>query len=76
MLLSQKGEYEEGFLRNLPDEEKLAQIRFDSDTSKLIRVGWFTALALTIHNIPEGMLTYISSLSSNPGSGWGKLQIG
>ena len=35
------------------------------------QIGWFTALALTIHNIPEGMLTYVSALSSNPTIGLG-----
>ena len=49
----------------------MAQFKFEQDTFRLIRVGWFTALALTIHNIPEGMLTYVSALSSNPSVGLG-----
>ena len=31
----------------------------------------FTALALTLHNIPEGLLTYVSCLSDNPSVGLG-----
>ena len=38
----------------LCDEERQAQIRFEADTFRLVQVGWFTALALTLHNIPEG----------------------
>jgi len=53
------------------NEESVAQFKFEQDTFRLIRVGWFTALALTIHNIPEGMLTYVSALSSNPSVGLG-----
>jgi len=53
------------------DEEKQAELRFEADTFRLIQVGWFTALALTLHNIPEGLLTYVSSLSENPGTGFG-----
>ena len=34
------------------NEESVAQFKFEQDTFRLIRVGWFTALALTIHNIP------------------------
>ena len=53
------------------DEERQAQMRFEADNARLIQVGWFTALALTLHNIPEGLLTYVSSLSENPGTGLG-----
>lgn len=55
----------------LCDRETQAQIRFEADTFRLVKVGWFTALALTLHNIPEGLLTYVSSLSENPGTGLG-----
>jgi ZIP family zinc transporter len=53
------------------NEEAVAQFKFEQDTFRLVRVGWFTALALTIHNIPEGMLTYVSALSTNPTIGIG-----
>ena len=43
------------------NEEEMAQRRFEADTFRLMRVGWFTALALTVHNIPEGLLTYVSA---------------
>ena len=36
------------------DEEAVAQRRFEADHLRMIEVGWFTALALTLHNIPEG----------------------
>ena len=53
------------------DEEVQAQIKFETDTFRIMRVGWFTALALTLHNIPEGLLTYVSALSENPTVGLG-----
>ena len=52
-------------------EEEMAQRRFEADTFRLMRVGWFTALALTVHNIPEGLLTYVSAQSANPTIGLG-----
>ena len=53
------------------DEDAQAQKRFDTDTFKIMHVGWFTALALTLHNIPEGLLTFVSCLSENPALGPG-----
>ena len=53
------------------DEEVQAQLKFETDTFRIMRVGWFTALALTLHNIPEGLLTYVSCLSENPTVGLG-----
>lgn len=32
--------------------------------SKLLRTGLFSALAITIHNLPEGLATFIAALSS------------
>jgi len=55
----------------LCDEERQAQIRFEADTFRLVQVGWFTALALTLHNIPEGLLTYVSAQTEDPGVGFG-----
>jgi len=53
------------------DEDDQAQLKFDTDTFRIMKVGWFTALALTLHNIPEGLLTYVSCLSDNPSVGLG-----
>ena len=36
------------------DEDAQAQSKFEADTYRLVKVGWFTALALALHNIPEG----------------------
>lgn len=38
------------------------------DSSKLMRIGLFTALAITIHNFPEGLATVTSALN-NPALG-------
>ena len=35
------------------EEDALAQLKFNTDTFRIMKVGWFTALALTLHNIPE-----------------------
>lgn len=35
----------------------------ETDKTKLMRMGVFTALAITIHNFPEGLATFISALS-------------
>ena len=35
------------------DEDATAQQKFNVDTFRIMRVGWFTALALALHNIPE-----------------------
>lgn len=34
------------------------------DDNKLLRTGLFTALAIAIHNFPEGMITFISALEN------------
>ena len=39
------------------DSEKLA-----ADFTKLYRMGMFTALAIAIHNFPEGLATFVSAL--------------
>ncbi|MBN1587950.1 MAG: zinc transporter ZupT [Pirellulales bacterium] len=38
------------------------------DESKLLRMGLFTALAITIHNFPEGLATFLAALE-NPSLG-------
>lgn len=34
----------------------------EKDKQKLMRMGVFTALAITIHNFPEGLATFASAL--------------
>lgn len=36
----------------------------EKDNSKLLRMGLFTAIAIGIHNFPEGIATFISALES------------
>lgn len=43
------------------EEEDRAQ-HMDQDTSALKKVGVFTALAIAIHNFPEGIATFLSSV--------------
>lgn len=38
---------------------------FHRDTERFLRMGVFTALALTLHNLPEGVATFTSVKSSN-----------
>lgn len=53
----------------VPEKENPHEVRFvesmnsDIDKSKLHRVGVMTALAITIHNFPEGIATFISAYS-------------
>lgn len=44
--------------------EELHDQKSKKDFNKLYRVGLFTALAITIHNFPEGMATFFSALKS------------
>jgi ZIP family zinc transporter len=44
--------------------EELHDKKSKKDFNKLYRVGLFTALAITIHNFPEGMATFFSALKS------------
>ena len=55
----------------MDEQEKLAQKRFETDKLRLIKVGWFTALALTMHNIPEGLLTYTGAQASDEKAAYG-----
>lgn len=43
-------------LKNIEDEEAHAQ------SKKLLRMGMFAALAISIHNFPEGLATFIAAL--------------
>ena len=47
------------------DPKNFSKISFEK---KKLRVENYKK-ALTLHNIPEGLLTYVSSLSENPGTG-------
>jgi zinc transporter, ZIP family len=42
--------------------EQMSQVNTTSD-NKLLRVGLFTAIAIGIHNLPEGMATFMSGMS-------------
>lgn len=52
----------------LPSEENpheaksvLADIKDSADSKKLLRTGVFTAVAIAIHNFPEGLATFVSA---------------
>eukprot|EP01057_Protomagalhaensia_wolfi_P004866 Protomagalhaensia_wolfi_Nauph_80__4865@NODE_50_length_4187_cov_153_098843_g41_i0_p2_GENE_NODE_50_length_4187_cov_153_098843_g41_i0NODE_50_length_4187_cov_153_098843_g41_i0_p2_ORF_typecomplete_len331_score40_14Zip/PF02535_22/1_2e43TMEM144/PF07857_12/0_071TMEM144/PF07857_12/14DUF2407_C/PF13373_6/30DUF2407_C/PF13373_6/46_NODE_50_length_4187_cov_153_098843_g41_i016782670 len=44
--------------------EALAEEAFRRDHLRLLRVGWFTALALSLHNLPEGIATFTGATSN------------
>lgn len=48
----------------IPSEENPHEIKHTDDNNKLMRMGVFTALAIGIHNFPEGLATFIASLQS------------
>ena len=43
--------------------EKIIQQSSEKDKAKLLRMGIFSALAIGIHNFPEGLATFMSGLS-------------
>lgn len=45
-----------------PHEVKLAEAMEDPAPARLMRMGVFTALAIAIHNFPEGLATFVSAL--------------
>lgn len=45
-----------------PHEPKLIEEDSQTENSKLMRMGVFTALAIAIHNFPEGLATFVSAL--------------
>lgn len=44
--------------------EKIIEQSSQKDKAKLLRMGMFSALAIGIHNFPEGLATFMSALSS------------
>eukprot|EP01053_Blabericola_migrator_P008772 Blabericola_migrator_1__8771@NODE_461_length_8293_cov_107_238877_g360_i0_p4_GENE_NODE_461_length_8293_cov_107_238877_g360_i0NODE_461_length_8293_cov_107_238877_g360_i0_p4_ORF_typecomplete_len342_score60_68Zip/PF02535_22/3_1e43DUF2721/PF11026_8/3e03DUF2721/PF11026_8/3_5e03DUF2721/PF11026_8/0_13_NODE_461_length_8293_cov_107_238877_g360_i017372762 len=57
------GERREFEIEELADA--LADESFRKDHLRLLRVGWFTALALSMHNLPEGIATYTGAATAN-----------
>ena len=47
-----------------PHEVKLAEAMADPAPARLMRMGFFTALAIAIHNFPEGLATFVSALQA------------
>ncbi len=47
-------------IRNI---EEMAENGSSSENHKLLRMGYFTALAIAIHNFPEGLATFAAALS-------------
>lgn len=45
-----------------PHEVKLVEEEQDPRPAKLLRMGVFTALAIAIHNFPEGLATFVSAM--------------
>ena len=53
--------------RLMPSEEKLHEpglsgMESAHNNTRLMRMGMFTALAIAVHNFPEGLATFVSSL--------------
>ncbi len=48
----------------IPEADMLSVANSRGGDSKLLRTGLVTALALAIHNFPEGMATFVSALGS------------
>jgi ZIP family zinc transporter len=46
--------------------EEMDRVEKTMDTSKLMRVGSMTALAIVIHNFPEGLATFTSAINTPP----------
>lgn len=46
-----------------PVVEAFTKERFSQDCHRVTRLGYFTALALTLHNFPEGIATFTSATS-------------
>lgn len=46
------------------DEVKCKEYKSNQDSKKLMRAGFFTALAIAIHNFPEGLATFVTTLQN------------
>ncbi len=46
----------------LPNAKEQSNDKLTKNKSKLLRMGTFTALAIAIHNFPEGLATFISAI--------------
>lgn len=60
-------EIETGEIKNETELERVARTE-ESERKGLMRMGLFTALAIAIHNFPEGLATFIATLEE-PGLG-------
>ena len=61
---SEENPHDIKLMDNVEDSEKIIEENKHKETSKLIRTGIFTALAIAIHNFPEGLATFVSALQS------------
>lgn len=59
---------EQGNPHEVKNIEDFDEANKKTDTTKLMRMGTMTALAIAIHNFPEGMVTFASALQ-NPSLG-------
>ncbi|GAB6279975.1 MAG: zinc transporter ZupT [Thermovirga sp.] len=46
----------------LPSAQKVSYVQSGSNDTSLMRTGLFTALAIGIHNFPEGLVTFLAAL--------------
>ena len=61
---SEENPHDIKLMDNVEDSEKIIEENKHKETSKLMRTGVFTALAIAIHNFPEGLATFVSALQS------------
>lgn len=61
-ILSEKKELQEEERPDLQKDLEKKKERLSFDTRKMHRIGLFTALAITIHNFPEGLVTFFAAL--------------
>lgn len=48
-----------------PHEVKLIEDEYNKHDGKLMRMGVFTALAIAVHNFPEGLATFVSAMQDS-----------
>ncbi len=61
LIPSEDNPHEMAYVESLGSEDTLVN-QGDIQDSKLMRMGIFTALAIAIHNFPEGLATFISAM--------------